>query len=172
MKMAMAYADTNGFEYDAYMRFRSDIFDTKLPDITDINNDTFKIYTIYPLCMFDSFGIHNRPIISSDWVWGNRKTMIVYCNTYSYVLEKNKQMGNKYIFHFESNHTDNIVDNQVVIEYVHIMYSTDTNRKIFDMNYYQLDSRRVNLPNSLPHIDIKTLMSSENISAIPERYKQ
>ena len=166
--MATAYADNNGFEYDAYMRFRSDIFNTVLPNVGIINKDTYLLYTIYPHCMFDSFGIHKRPIISSDWVWGNRKTMAVYCDTYNYVLETNTKMDHKYIFHYESNHTDNIVHNNVDICYVHIDYNIDKNRKIFDVNYEQLDSRRVRCVGVLPSIDIKSLSSYEDVPAIPQ----
>jgi hypothetical protein len=166
--MATAYADNNGFEYDAYMRFRADIFNTSFPDIDIIEKDKLVLYSIYPQCIFESYGIYKRSIISSDWVWGNRKTMAVYCNTYDYVLELNKTMDYKYIFHFESNHTDNTVHNKIDIRYVNIEYSVDRNRKIFDINYEQLDSRRVNCIGALPAIDIKSLTSCEDIQPIAQ----
>jgi hypothetical protein len=166
--MATAYADTHGFEYDAYMRFRTDLFNTQLPVLAPIDKDELKLYSIYPLCMFTSYGIHKREIISSDWVWGNRKTMAVYCSTYDYVLDVNETMEGQYIFHFESNHTDNIVSSGVSIDYVRILYHTDLNRKIFDIDFDKLDTRSHEMPNKLPHIDIRTLSTTENIQPIPQ----
>jgi hypothetical protein len=70
------------------------------------------------------------------------------------VLEQNKKLNGNYLFHFESNHTDHMVDNNVDIVYVHIIYNVDGHRKIFDKVWSKNedgtvnDSRRV-----LPHKD-------------------
>jgi hypothetical protein len=173
-QMACAYETTHQIQYDCFMRFRADIIYTQLPPLQPIDKDECKLYSIYPLCMFDSFGIHTRPIISSDWVWGNRKTMSFYCNTYDYVIKKNEERNGAYIFHFESNHTDCMVEHGVEIEYVHIRYNVDKHRKVFDINWKQNehgtydDSRKVHIPGAHAYIDPNTISSLQYIPVEPE----
>jgi hypothetical protein len=125
--------------------------------------------------MFTSFGIHKRDIISSDWVWGNKKTMSVYCNTYNYVLEQNKKANGNYIFHFESNHTDIIVDHNIPIKYCNIYYNVDLQRKIFDKTWNKNedgavnDSRKVLPSNQCILLDIKSTLDTYDIPPIPGR---
>ena len=131
-KMACNYSVEHGFEYDIFMRFRSDIFDTLMPTISPVDPSTLVLHSIASLHLNTTFGKHRRQPVSSDWVWGNKKTMDIYCNTYNYVLKENELSNGKYLFHFESNHTDNMVDNGIHIEYHSIKYNTDANRKLFD----------------------------------------
>jgi hypothetical protein len=168
-RMACEYETANQIQYDCFMRFRADIIHTQLPSLQPIHKDELKLYSIYPLCMFDSFGIHKRQIISSDWVWGNRKTMEIYCNTYDYVLKKNEEQNGSYIFHFESNHTDCMVEHGVPIEYVHIQYNVDKHRKVFDANWkrnaqgvYE-DSRRIHINGAHEYINPKMIQTLESI---------
>lgn len=168
--MACKYADDHNFEYDVYMRFRADICNlAKFPEITKPDINKLNLYSIMPLCMFTSFGKHKRDIISSDWVWGNRKTMNIYCNTYTYVLLQNRNMNGNYLFHFESNHTDCIVDNNVSIEYVNVIYNVDANRRIFETWWTteQGDSRKY-LPNgALNPIQMADIIDTSHIPIIP-----
>lgn len=168
-QMACDYETTHQIQYDCFMRFRADIIHTSLPSLKPIDGNEMKLYSIYPMCMFDSFGIHRRPIISSDWVWGNRKTMSIYCHTYDYVLKKNTELCGKYIFHFESNHTDCMVEHTIPIEYVHIHYHVDKHRKVFDTNWkrneqgeYE-DSRRVHIPGAHEFIHPESVQTLESI---------
>jgi hypothetical protein len=168
-QMACDYETEHKIQYDCFMRFRADIINTQLPSLQPIDQNEIKLYSIYPLCMFTSFGIHTRQIISSDWVWGNRKTMAIYCNTYDYVLNKNKERNGSYIFHFESNHTDCMVEHGVPIEYVHIRYNVDKHRKVFDTNWkrneqgvYE-DSRKVHIPGAHEYIHPTKVISLESI---------
>jgi hypothetical protein len=173
-EMACKYEYDNKFEYDYYMRFRADIINTELPILEKINNHELNIFTIYPHCMFESYGIHKRPIISSDWVWGNRKTMAIYCNTYDFVIKKNKEYENRYVFHFESNHTDCMVENNVHIEYVHIKYGVDRHRKVFDTNWklntngHYSDSRKIHIPGAHEYISPESVTTLAHIPVEPE----
>ena len=163
-KMACDYSAQNGFEYDLFMRFRSDIFNVNIPKLSPIDPSTLVLHSILPFCITNTFGKYKNRAVSSDWVWGNKKTMAVYCNTYEYVLQENRKMNGRYLFHFESNHTDNMIDNSVKIEYHSIHYNTDANRKLFD-NTWKIDedgitndSRRV-LPRNatVRYIDSSTV---------------
>ena len=166
-QMACEYETTTQTPYDCFMRFRADIIHTHLPPLQPIDTNELKLYSIYPHCMFDSYGIHRRNILSSDWVWGNRKTMSIYCNTYAYVLKKNEELGGSYLFHFESNHTDCMVEHNVFIEYKHINYKVDKHRKVFDTNWKRNeqggydDSRKVHISGAHPYIDPKDVPSLE-----------
>jgi hypothetical protein len=166
-QMAITYADSNKFEYDYFMRFRADLFDTCIPTLPPSNRDELMFYSIYPLCYFTSFCKHKVGILSADWVWGNRKTMSIYCETYNYVLEQNKLLNGKYIFHYESNVTDCILDKGVPFTYVHIRYKTDNNRRIFDENFggSEADARHP-LKNSF-FTPIKTVTEIESFEKIP-----
>lgn len=132
-QMAVAYEETHGFEYDAYIRFRADLFNTCLPDITGVKHDS-TIHSVSPICNFISYGKHKRWIVSGDWVWGNRGSMAVYCNTYDYVLAQNL-LDFKYLFHFESNFTDCLADNGVPVTFHEVHYNIDSARKCFDENW-------------------------------------
>jgi len=131
-KMACDYSLEKGFEYELFMRFRSDIFNTTIPILSPVDPSTLVLHSIVPLGLYTAFGKHKRRAISSDWVWGNKKTMAIYCNTYEYVLQNNTLANGNYLFHYESNHTDNMVDNGIQIVYHHIIYNVDANRKLFD----------------------------------------
>lgn len=173
--MAADYELEYGIEYDVFMKFRADICNTSLPTLGPIDKDETVLYSIDPLCKFISFGIHKVPIVSSDWVWGNKKTMAIYCNTYEYVLEKNKTANGNYLFHFESNHTDCIIDKKVNVKYVPIYYNVDTHRKIFDTNWKKNengeydDSRRILMPGAHEYVNIKTVTSTDHIPVLPGR---
>lgn len=172
--MALEYSNKNNFEYDIFMRFRADLFNTDLPDLNNFDKNNDILYSINPQCYFTGFGIYNVGIISSDWVWGNKNVMSVYCNTYNYVLDKCRILNGNYIVHYESNHTDNIYENKVKIEYVNIRYNIDKHRKVFDENWklnennkYN-DSRKVHIPGANPYINIDTVKTTENIPVEPE----
>lgn len=129
-KNACNYADENNFEYDCYMKYRSDIMNSVIPEI--VVSDEVKIYCVEPICNFISNGLFNFPIVSDAFSWGNRKSMSIYCNTYDYVLGLNKEYNGKYFIAFECSLTDNIYENKVPIYYTKIHYSLDINRRMFD----------------------------------------
>jgi hypothetical protein len=173
--MAIEYEQEYNIEYDIIMKFRSDICNTSLPQLISIDKNESVLYSIDPLCKFISFGIHKVPIVSSDWVWGNKKTMAVYCNTYEYVLKRNTEGNGNYLFHFESNHTDCMIDHAISIKYVPIYYNVDTHRKIFDTNWKKNengeynDSRKILMPNAHDFVDIKSVTSTDHIPVLPGR---
>jgi len=178
-KMACDYSAQNGFEYDIFMRFRSDIFDVKIPKLMPIDQSTLVLHSILPFCIHSTFGKHKRRAISSDWVWGNKKTMAIYCNTLEYVLNENTLANGDYLFHFESNHTDNIIDNGVHIEYHSIKYHTDANRKLFDDTWKlnedgSTNDSRSQLPKNatVGYIDSNTVSDTLSISSVPEIHYQ
>jgi hypothetical protein len=172
--MATQYAKENNFSYDIFMRFRADIFNTQLPLLTQLPTDELCLHSIDPLCCFTSFGIHPTKIVSSDWVWGNEKTMQIFCNTYSFVLQKNKELNNEYIFHYESNHTDCMLENGVNIIYYKIHYNIDSNRKIFDTTWIPdekgvtKDSRKVPPHGFAGYAFNPSLTTTEHIPLVAE----
>jgi hypothetical protein len=173
--MACDYSVQNGFEYDIFMRFRSDIFNIGIPKLLPVDPSSLVLHSILPFCIYSTFGKHKRRAISSDWVWGNKKTMAIYCNTYEYVLNENNKMNGTYLFHFESNHADNMIDNSVQIEYHNIKYDVDANRKLFD-DTWKLnedgstnDSRGI-LPrnNTVRYIDNSNITDTFFVPNVPE----
>jgi hypothetical protein len=127
---ACNYADENNFEYDCYMKYRSDILNDSIPDI--ILSNEIKIYSIVPMCNFISGGLFSYPIVCDIYAFGNRQSMRIYCNTYDYVLNKNIKYNGKYYIAFECSLTDNIYENNVPITYINLYYSLDRNRRMFD----------------------------------------
>jgi hypothetical protein len=173
-KMACDYSAEHGFEYDLFMRFRSDIFNTAIPTISPVDPSTLVLYSVVPGLSI-SFGKHIRRPVSSDWVWGNKKTMAIYCNTYEYVLQNNRVANGNYLFHYESNHTDHMVSSGVQIEYHKLVYNVDANRKLFDdtwklnENGSTNDSRGV-LPrnNTVRYIDNSNISDTLFVPCIAE----
>ena len=130
--MACEYADTNLFEYDYYMKFRSDIICFVIPENMPMNDNVLHLHCPTPVCNFTSFGLFNKPVINDAISWGNRNTMKVYCNTYDYTIEKIKEYNGKYMVHGESCLTDNIYENNVSHTFYHIPYGLEKNRRMFD----------------------------------------
>ena len=101
--------------------------------------------------------------------------MAIYCSTYDYVLTQSNKCNGNYLFHFESNHTDCMIDHDVKIQYVNIFYNVDLNRKIFDQNWKKDehgeygDSRKVLPQGAHEYIDIKTVKTSDHIAIMPGR---
>ena len=140
---ACKYADNNGFEYDIYLKFRSDIIADNIPEniIRPIADKTH-LYSTIPECNFISLGIYNKPIVSDIYAWGNRQTMAIYCNTYNYVINKIKLYNGNYIVHGESSLTDNIYENNVEHSFHYYGYTLDKYRRMFDNI---VDSRYVDI---------------------------
>jgi hypothetical protein len=137
--MACEYADTNLFEYDCYMKFRSDITNFVIPENMPMNNNVLHLHCPIPSCNFISFGLFNKPIINDAISWSNRNTMKVYCNTYNYTIEKIKEYNGKYMVHHESCLTDNIYENNISHTFYDIPYDLEKNRRMFDIDI--IDSR-------------------------------
>ena len=130
---ACNYADNNNFEYDLYLKFRSDIIANNIPEnIIKPNVDKIHLYNHIPICNFISNGLYNKPIICDAYAWGNRKTMEIYCNTYNYVINKIKLYNGEYYIGYECCLTDNIYENNVEHSYYNYGYRLDKNRRMFD----------------------------------------
>ena len=130
---ACKYADNNNFEYDMFLKYRSDIIANNIPEnIIKPNVDKIHLYSHNPICSFVSFGLYRENIVCDAYAWGNRKTMEIYCNTYNYVIDKIKKYNGKYLVHFESSLTDNIYENNVEHSYYNYGYRLDKNRRMFD----------------------------------------
>ena len=173
--MAIKYADDNYFEYDYYVKFRADIIADSLPIFEKPDHEIYKIFNVEHFCKFYTFGKYSKLAISTICDWGNRKSMNIYCNTYRYALEQNILHNFDYIFHFESNIIDNLFDNNIELEYRSYKYSLDKNRKMFDINWKEdniTDSRKINIPDAINYIDIKTIKSLPDIPATPCIYSR
>ena len=131
---AYEYASNNYFEYDLYLKFRSDIIAHNIPkNIIKPDKNKIHLYNHYPLCNFISNGLYNKPIICDAYAWGNAKTMKIYCNTYNYVIDKIKKYNGTYHVAYECSLTDNIYENNVEHSYHNNGgYRLDKNRRMFD----------------------------------------
>lgn len=137
---ACKYADKNGFEYDIYLKFRSDIIANNIPEniIRPVNNK-IHLYSHSPQCNFTSNGLYKKPIICDIYAWGNRQTMSIYCNTYNYVINKIKLYKGIYYVAGECSLTDNIYENNVEHSFHYYGYALDKYRRMFDNN---IDTRQ------------------------------
>ena len=146
--MAKQYADTYNFEYDIYLRFRSDIICDSLPDfdIDGINNNI--LFSVIPVNYFqltptdnpngeiNSNGgyhyygdmKHNRKYVTGDIAYGNRDTMEIYCSCYDYVIEKNNYHKGNYFICFEYTTTTYLEDSGVNWHFFNYKYDYLQNR--------------------------------------------
>jgi hypothetical protein len=127
--MATEYADKNGFEYDTYMHFRSDIMNFTFPENIDV--DPNYLHSAIPLCNFTTGCLYKKPVIDVV-AWGNRIFMKIYCTTYDFCIEKTLYYSGKYYIAFEDSLVDHIYTNDVPIKYHDLPYSFDKNRRMFD----------------------------------------
>ena len=160
-EMACNYEIRHGFEYDFFMTFRSDIIIDKIPLFERVEKNV--LCSINQPCQFISFGIHQVPIISPEWVFAKKDLMKLYLETYNFIIEQSK-IDNNYICHYESNVTDNCIEKNInVLKIDNINYSVDVNRRRFD-NWEEIkDTRKNNISSStLDYIDINNV-DEENL---------
>jgi len=171
--MATKYADDNGFEYDVYMKFRSDLIVNDMPDIDKM--DEFKVYSADPPCDFECQTLDDEKvyIVCDAVAYGSRKSMREYTDTYNFVLDINKQMGGDYRIHFESSLTQCLYYKKVPVERFAYTYKLDGNRRIFDTIWENAgteecgDSRINNIRGAHPPINSKDVESTIDIPAFP-----
>jgi hypothetical protein len=150
---ACNYADINNFEYDIFLKFRSDIIAHNIPiNICKPEKKIIHLYSHEPLCSFISGGIYKKNAICDCYAWGNRESMKIYCNTYNYVISKIKEFNGEYYVAGECSLTDNIYENKVPHSFHHCGYRLDKNRRMFDD--VTIDSRA--------QIHNQTIFSSSN----------
>jgi len=144
-ELATQYADDNNFEYDAYMKYRSDIITDCLPSIKVIED--YKLFSVIPWNNHKSSVIDRlKPTIYNgpgDWklqetidipwvsdaiVYGNRDSMNVYTQTYKYCMEMNKLWNGLYPIAFEPSVTQNVYDKKLTVKYFNNPYSIDPSR--------------------------------------------
>lgn len=133
--MALEYSKNNNFEYEIIMKYRADIINNEMPFIINqnfVNNNI--LYSIKPICVFESHGIYKRTIISDAFAWGCPEVMQKYCDTYNYVLNKLKEFDGNYYIGFEDCVTDNCYDKNLTIEYIIHNHRLDKYRRMFDKN--------------------------------------
>jgi hypothetical protein len=144
-ELATQYADDNNFEYDVYMKYRSDIITNSLPSIQTI--EEYKLFSVVP------WNSHYSPVIDrskpaiyngpGDWhlqetidapwvsdaiVYGNRIVMDAYTKTYEYCLELNELWKGLYPIAFEPSVTQNVYDKGLEVEYFSAPYTIDPSR--------------------------------------------
>jgi len=132
--MATKYADSNGFEYDTYMKYRSDIITSSLPAV-DLSEE-YEIKSVVPWCN------HTAPLVTRDpvgygqvvpWVsdaivYGNRNSMKAYTETYNFCMEMLELFGGRYPCNFEPSVTQNAYDKMLSIKYFNNPYTIDPAR--------------------------------------------
>lgn len=132
--MATKYADDNGFEYDAYMKYRSDIITSSLPEI-NISNE-YEIHSVIPWCNYTAPIVTRDPLgygeevswVSDAIVYGNRKSMNAYTETYNFCMEMLELFEGRYPCNFEPSVTQNAYDKNLSVKYFNNPYSLDSSR--------------------------------------------
>ncbi len=132
--MAVEYADANDFEYDAYMKYRSDIITSSFPEIKKSNN--FEIFSVIPWCNHTAPLIIRDPIgygvdvswVSDAIVYGNRNSMQAYTDTYNFCMEMLELFDGRYPCNFEPSVTQNAHDKKLSIQYFNNPYTIDPSR--------------------------------------------
>ena len=134
-EMATKYADQNLFEYDAYMKFRSDIITSSLPKVIKSNN--YKIFSVVPWCNHTAPVVDRQtgsyrdlivPWVSDAIVYGNRNSMQSYTETHNFCMEMLEIFDGKYPCNFEPSVTQNAYDKVLEVEYFENPYSIDPSR--------------------------------------------
>ena len=145
--MATKYADDNKFEYDVYIRTRSDIIVNDLPnfDIDNIKNNV--LFAVIPFSKF-TMAITNNPRgemingrhhcygdikhhgkwVTNDIAYGNRNTMSTYCSCYDYVLQENEKNKGNYFICFENTITIFLEESGINWKFFDYKYIYDTMR--------------------------------------------
>ena len=135
--MAVSYAKENGFEYDAYMKYRADVQTSSLPDV--IISDDYEIYSVIPWCnyLYQPLLVRETPSyldgdlvgwVSDAIVFGNRKSMEAYTDTYNFCLEMSELFNGEYPCNFEPSVTQNAYDKHLKINYFNRPYTLDPSR--------------------------------------------
>lgn len=152
-KMATNYADYHNFEYNIYLRFRSDIIVDDFPyfDISKVNQNI--LFSVIPFCKFtmpitdnpngeykyydewkgDRYHYygdtkHNGKYVTGDIAYGNRNTMSLYCCCYDYILKKNIENNGNYFICFECSLTTFLEDSEITWEFFEYDYKYVVNR--------------------------------------------
>jgi len=168
-RMACDYAADRGFEYDVVMKCRADLIGD-LDAVSFLNFNPNTLYSVVANCRFTTFGKHKTNVILQDWHWGSPAIMKLACSTYEYILAENTKMDGDYLFHYESNFADNLIDRGVENEYIGIPYAIDMNRRLFDATWDPnniIDSRKINCKGASPFIDIRTITNLEEMPNLP-----
>ena len=132
--MATKYADDNGFEYDAYMKYRADIITSSLPLVD--KSDEYKINSVVPWCNYTAPLVTREPLgygelvpwVSDAIVYGNRMSMRAYTETYNFCMEMLELFEGKYPCNFEPSVTQNAYDKMLSIKYFNNSYTIDQAR--------------------------------------------
>jgi len=132
--MATKYADDNGFEYDAYMKYRSDIITSSLPTID--SSEEYEIKSVVPWCNHTAPLVTRDPIgygevvpwVSDAIVYGNRNSMRAYTETYNFCMEMLELFEGRYPCNFEPSVTQNAYDKMLNIKYFNNPYTIDPAR--------------------------------------------
>jgi hypothetical protein len=125
--LAYNYSINNNIKYDVYMKYRADIINTKMCDLSDFKDDI--LYTI-PYCNFISKSLYKKQCVGAAWDYGSYDVMKLYCKTYEYILSKLKELNGNYRIAYECSLTDNCYDKNLNIKYY------------LEGNYYEIDKYR------------------------------
>ena len=155
IQMIEKYSKNNNIHYDCIMKLRADMFDYDWPTLSEVNEDETCIYSVFPQLNFRSHGLFHEVIVSDAWVWGNMKSMKVYCDTYNFVIYILDEQNGDYYINFEDCVTDNVYYNNLSVIYKPISYKLDANRRIFDT----IRRNAYSIPNSFDPVDIRAVSS-------------
>jgi hypothetical protein len=132
--MATEYAEENLFEYDAYLKYRSDIITSSLPNIQKSNE--YEIYSVVPWCNYTAPVVTRNPVgygdvvpwVSDAMVYGNQQSMRAYTETHNFCMEMLELFEGRYPCNFEPSVTQNAYDKLLTIKYFNNPYTLDSSR--------------------------------------------
>ncbi len=149
--MASSYSD-----YDVYVKSRADLYTPSLPNFAPRKNT---IHSIIPHVQSSAFlydKVNNKlssdrkPWVSDAFVYGDYDSMKKYCSAYENCISTNLSLDGDYPVHFERTITDNCHARGLDIDFFHLPYQLDKNRRMFDTDP---DSRSP-IPGTLSPSDI------------------
>lgn len=132
--MATEYSDENMFEYDAYLKYRSDIITSSLPNVK--KSEEYEIFSVVPWCNYTVPVLTRNPLgygelvswVSDATVYGNRESMRAYTDTHNFCMEMVELFDGRYQCSFEPSVTQNAYDKQLTINYFQQPYILDSSR--------------------------------------------
>lgn len=134
---AVEYSDNNGFEYDSYLIFRADIQTYSLPNI-QVTSD-YKLFSVIPWCNHKSPLVIRNPVgysnncfpwICTDIVYGNKKVIETYTETYNFCMEMIELFEGRYPCNFEPSLLQNVYDKNMPVEFFDQKYTLSSSRHL------------------------------------------
>ncbi len=149
------YIAETGINMDVCVKFRADIvFPNKNWEIFKIaKNNPNILYSNIPPCQIYTWGEHSIPRNVSDaFICCSFENLKIYCNTYNFILETNKELNGFYLINYEKCVTENVFGKPINYElqnrteriehYMNLFNNSQIKIEFFTLPYILNNSRR------------------------------